>query len=247
MKRTTPSISYYQVLEASSQPGCPICGIAERTVDRYLSGLLWEQVNDPGTREQLRRTQGFCNAHAWRLPRVQAGAPLGIAIIYRDLISRVAEQIEAATFASLSRLSFHQVQETLDRDQPAAATAAVVQSLQPRSECPACAQRDRSTTIALHAMLDALPDDQRLLDALKASAGLCLPHLRRAFELTRDERAFAVLQAIMQEKIAALLADLDEFIRKNDYRFINDGFGSEADSWRHAIAWMVGVQGVLGG
>jgi hypothetical protein len=33
-----------------------------------------------------------------------------------------------------------------------------------------------------------------------------------------------------------LRAELGEFIRKNDYRFINEGFGAERDAWRRAVA-----------
>jgi DNA-binding transcriptional MerR regulator len=94
-------------------------------------------------------------------------------------------------------------------------------------------------------MLKALAqDDERMQAALRSSAGLCLPHLRRALALARDPAAFERLLAITQEKMAELAGELDEFIRKNDYRFSQEGFGAEGDSWRRAIAWMVGARGV---
>jgi hypothetical protein len=37
-----------------------------------------------------------------------------------------------------------------------------------------------------------------------------------------------------------LRAELGEFIRKNDYRFIHEGFGTERDSWRRAVAMGAG-------
>jgi hypothetical protein len=122
---------------------------------------------------------------------------------------------------------------------------AAVQSLQSEATCPACVQRDRMETIALIAMLKALAqEDERMQAALRSSAGLCLPHLRRVLELARDQAAFERLLAITQEKIAELAGELDEFIRKNDYRFSQEGFGAEGDSWQRAIAWMVGARGV---
>ena len=237
-----PPFSYFDVLEACTQPGCPFCRLAEKSVNGYLDALLYEQVNDPGTREALSYSQGFCNEHAHRLPDVNMGASLGIAIIYRDLVNQVAGEIEKAHYALPSKLQ--QVQESLDRDKPAVATEATVRSLRPRARCPACAHRDAMETIALAAMLDALPNDERMRTALKSTSGVCLPHLRRAFELTRTEAAFAVLRDIAQAKVKTLLGELDEFIRKNDHRFNKEEFGPEGDSWRRAFAWIVGQKGI---
>ena len=33
----------------------------------------------------------------------------------------------------------------------------------------------------------------------------------------------------------------DEFIRKNDYRFMSEGFGSEGDAWIRAIECLSGA------
>ena len=39
------------------------------------------------------------------------------------------------------------------------------------------------------------------------------------------------------------LGELDEFIRKNDYRFMSEGFGSEGDAWIRAIERLSGADG----
>ncbi len=235
---------YFDVIDACAKPGCPFCRLAEKVVNRYLDALMYENVNDPDTRETLHQSLGFCNEHAWRLPSTAGGAALGIAIIYRDLIGRAAAKFAEARFSPLRRLTLRQVQEALDPEKPAAATEAMVRSLQRQAECPACAHRDRMITIALNTMLDPLVSDERLRAALNASSGLCLPHLLCALELTRDEATFTTLMVIVQEKVAGLKQELDEFIRKSDYRFNKDGFGLEGDSWRRGIAWMVGAKGV---
>jgi len=48
------------------------------------------------------------------------------------------------------------------------------------------------------------------------------------------------LIAIHREKLEALHTELAELIRKNDYRFMKEGFGKEGDSWLRAVAMMVG-------
>ena len=76
--------------------------------------------------------------------------------------------------------------------------------------------------------------------ALAASDGLCLPHLRRALELVRTESAFESLLAVTRERLLELQSELDEFIRKHDYRFQSEGFDSEGDSWLRAIGIICG-------
>ena len=245
MKKDLTLYSYFDLLEACAKPGCPQCRLSEKWVNSYLDAIMYESVNDPGTREQLHRSLGYCNEHAWRLPDTGGGAALGIAIIYRDLAGRILGALEKARFAPANRLSLRQAQELLDREKPTVATQALVRGLQPHEECPACAHRDMMETIALTAMLNALAqNDERMQAALKTSAGLCLPHLRRAFELARDQIAFERLLTITKEKVSELVSELDEFICKSDYRFNQDGFGPEGDSWRRALAWMVGARGV---
>src|SRR5213082_3010499 len=66
------------------QPGCPICGLTNQAVDRYLQSTSYEDVTDPTVREQLRAAQGWCAVHAQRwLSQLDA---LGTAIIYKDVL-----------------------------------------------------------------------------------------------------------------------------------------------------------------
>lgn len=243
--RSKPDVfSYHEVLEACAQAGCPICRLTEKWVNRYLDGLMYENVNDPGVRETLSQSLGFCNEHAWRFAGLSGGASLGVAIIYRSLINRVAGALKQARHIAPGPLHWQRAREALDRDGPAGATRAAVQSLEPQAGCPACRHRDEMETMTLTAVVDALDHDQRLQAALQTAGGLCLPHLRRALQLAREAAAFETLQAIMLDRLAALLSELDEFIRKNDYRFQQEGFGVEGDSWRRAVAWMAGAEGV---
>ena len=55
-----------RVLDACAEPGCPVWRCLRADSVRYLDGLLYEHVNDPGTRARL----------SWRLAlEVLAGAP----------------------------------------------------------------------------------------------------------------------------------------------------------------------------
>jgi len=183
---------------------------------------------------------GFCHRHAWQLPHTGGGARLGIAIIYRDFIHQVDRQLAKAGYTPPGGLSLTRAQETLNRRKSAAATQTLVKNLQPEQPCPACLQEAELETLAMTTLLDFLPTDERLRSAFKASTGLCLPHLRRALELVRSEAAFDLLVAITREKLVKLEAELDEFIRKHDYRFRHEKFDAEGDSWQRALAQIVG-------
>ena len=52
--------------------------------------------------------------------------------------------------------------------------------------------------------------------------------------------------SIHVEKMKKLRAELGEFIRKNDYRFIHEGFGAERDSWRRAVVMGAGKKEIRG-
>jgi hypothetical protein len=236
-------MSYYDLLDACALPGCPVCRLEAKIVRNYLDAILYESVNDPDVQSGLRRSWGYCRAHASRLPNVPGGPALGVAILFRGIIGDALKEIEQTDYASASRWSLKQMHEDLDRRQPAAATEAIVARLQPKAQCPACAHRDSMIDLALDSLLEALNrSDEPMRLALSDSAGLCLPHLRRAFELTRDETSFAALRFMSRAMLARLKHELNEFVRKNDYRFQHEGFGPEGDSWRRALAWLVGEE-----
>lgn len=81
-------IGYFALLEALSKPGCAICRREAESARKALEALFYESVNDSRTRERLRRSGGFCKEHA-RLAAA-CGDPLGLSIIYRDLVGSYA-------------------------------------------------------------------------------------------------------------------------------------------------------------
>lgn len=241
-KELTPQ-SYFEIIEACAQPGCPMCRLMADIDRRYLTSIMHETVTDPDIRIKLRRSQGFCHQHTWGLPNAGAGARLGVAIIYHDFLGRIAETLKQGDFKPAGGLSLRRAKENFNRHEPALATSAVVQQLKPEAPCPACLHHDELETISIITLVEMLAkEDERVLSALKASEGLCIPHLRRALELTRHDNAFKQLTAMTLAKISALQTELAEFARKNDHRFLGEALTEqEASSWRRALDFMVGM------
>jgi len=76
--------SYYNLLDCFREKGCPLCSWIDKAIYRYLDSLLYEHVNDPEVRSDLRRSLGFCPAHAACF--IKVGDALGVGLIYQDLL-----------------------------------------------------------------------------------------------------------------------------------------------------------------
>jgi hypothetical protein len=85
---------YYELLDACRQKECPICTKLRKAGRQYIDSLLYERVNDPGVREALRQSRGFCVRHTREA--IELGDRLGMAIIYEDLLSRTLEDFTKA-------------------------------------------------------------------------------------------------------------------------------------------------------
>ncbi len=227
----TPSM-VYDVIEACADAGCPLCRVAERWGGRFMAAILYEEVTDPHTRGRLKSSFGFCRAHAWQAAEV-GGTLLGMSIIYRGLLGQVDRALLQAAPADQKAWWQKFAAQNAAAPEPA--------GLAPTAPCPACTYLAEMEETALVAICDALPGNERLRAGLSLTdGGFCLPHLRRVLALASNAEAFAFLQNSSHTRLAALQAEMEEFIRKYDHRFHKEEWGAERDSWQRAIRWVNG-------
>jgi hypothetical protein len=228
---------FHSLLEACAEAGCPVCGLVERSVLRYLDGLFYECVTDEDTRFRLRSSLGFCFAHAWQALDSGLADALGVSIIYHDLVGSLLQGLpEPGQSAEGKSGPFTRLSGLL---KPATENARrAIQALTAEATCPACLQQEMFRSTTIDALLQGL-EDERLSAALEKSDGLCLPHLRAAFERSNPAQA-ARLLAILRPKLQSLRGELAEFIRKNDYRYVGEPIGDERDAWQRAVGLVVG-------
>jgi hypothetical protein len=233
-----PSSTVHNLMEASRQSGCPVCRLEGQAVERYLDSHFYENVNSTSWRSHLRASHGFCYEHAWLAVNKRLGDALGFTIIYHDIVKNLIPSFsddESATRAPRGRGSvLGQATDSLRKR-----VEALLDSLTPRKRCPACEHRDETTRSLITVLLKELSSSP-LREAFVESAGLCLPHLRFALTQVRDRAAYDVLLTIHRAKLEGLKAELAEFIRKNDYQVIQEGFGKEGDAWLRTIGMIVG-------
>jgi len=159
---------FYDLLDALGRPGCALCSLADRTRWRYLDSLAYENVNDIATREKLRVALGFCNRHAWFFVE-NVREVFGAGIIYRDLLHAVQHRSARADRA---------------RD-----------PFTPNGPCIACRAEIETVDDAIETLVESLASPD-LRDALLASDGLCVPHLRRAVATARGEAQANLLSLV---------------------------------------------------
>jgi hypothetical protein len=233
-----PKFTSYKLLEACRESGCPVCRLEQRTVERYIDSQFYENVNSPRWRDQLRASLGFCHEHAWLAVDKRLGDALGFSIIYHDIISGIVRQLDGEALPS----RFQRRRNTRLGRLPEAARRMVEEimaAVTPRTRCPACEHRDQVTRTNLASLVEELHHAE-VADALAASEGLCLPHLVLALDHVRDDAAAEKLLATQRAKLETLKGELAEFIRKNDYQVMGEGFGSEGNAWLRAIAVVTG-------
>ncbi|MBC7238068.1 MAG: hypothetical protein H5T69_19665, partial [Chloroflexi bacterium] len=171
---------YFELVDAQSMPGCPICRLVYKQTDRYLDSILYEAVLDPDVRTKLKRSHGFCREHTDMLRR-KPGRALGIALIYRDIIRTLASAADGARYHRSSGAS------PLSRWLPGRREELpVVHKLIPTERCPACEigeQAEKRTVQLLVAHLG----DEKLHAAYAEGEGLCLRHLIMTIGEVRDQ------------------------------------------------------------
>jgi len=209
--------------------GCPLCRLATKAERTFIDSLNYERVLDLRTRDALKASRGLCDRHSRMWQHVQ-GSALGVAIVYRISILDLLRDTDPDELQPGS----------LFRRRARAASAA--SRLEAEVTCPACAIGEDTAARFGGQLLEDIQDAE--VQALLAACGaLCLPHLRQVLRLKSAEPVHELLMRTQRQAWARLLGELEEFIRKNDYRFADESMTSEeGTSWTRALDALVGLQ-----
>jgi len=225
-------LTYYNLLEALKEKGCPICTLLRKNVRKYMVSFLYESVNDPGVRKKLREANGFCSRHAWQLKEIGDG--LGLSIVYEDLLGGMVMSIEnmiksARTIKDIKSHPFVSGAQSYTRNI--------------KKSCPVCRLEKKITERNIVTFIGSIGDSE-FNKLYEQSSGLCLVHLIDLIaHLKNDDSQVRELLYSELKKMRELIGELKEFQRKHDYRFSSERFGPERDSWIRVIEKMVGKEG----
>ncbi|MBN2549252.1 MAG: hypothetical protein JXB15_08850 [Anaerolineales bacterium] len=163
-----------------------------------------------------------------------------MSIIYHDVLGTVLKRLLGTKALSDESTIFSRLLGRIPADLETIRKR-IRQAISPHEPCLGCRQRDSTAYMVLSVLMEKI-QDQEMLAAFANSDGLCLPHLRLGCKLAQDEVALAELLKVELEKLEKLHTELAEFVRKNDYRYIKDGFGPEGNAWRRAAQLAAGGQ-----
>ena len=219
-----------ELREAMADPGCPLCRLAARAERNFVDSLNYERVLDLKTRDALKASRGLCARHTRQWQALQ-GSALSMAIVYRVSILDLLRDTETLPQAKLWR-----------RGKDAAQLA---QALEPDGPCLVCEIGAGTVQRFADLLLKDLPDPA-VQTLLRDCGGLCVPHLRLALTRPGAGKQYRLLIDVHRAAWQTLMGELDEFIRKNDYRFRHEKLGeTEADAWLRALDTMVGMDAKL--
>lgn len=191
---------------------CPICTLVRRSVERQLRTFFAEFVNDPAARAQFRKSRGFCIHHTPLI--LELGDALAISILYADLAERTHQGWRRGRKWRII----------------AGGNNTGGQSW---SFCHACAA-EMEVGSRYTAALAAGLERAEVWASVEAEERLCLDHVVGVLCAAKPE-AKRRFQELEESRLARIQAEMEEFIRKNDYRFRGEAWGTERDAWQRAL------------
>jgi hypothetical protein len=216
--------AYYHLLDALPQPKCALCRLGHEVEVKYIENVLYSKTTAISIRAEWREARGLCLPHAEQLDQI--GHALGVSLFYQDITSTLKELLTEVSPQQAIR----------KRGKRRLSTA-----LAPDVECPACAYRSMLEAVYIETLLEHL-DDPEFVNRLREADPLCVPHFRQAIELVSDADRFRILRDIQTQQWERLIAELDEFIRKNDHRFQHEPVGQEGTAWLRALDAIAGTR-----
>lgn len=228
---------------ACKREGCPVCTVVLDSMERLMSSWSYEGFTDAAHREELIRNRAFCPLHTWQL--AQRGNTFQLAVIYREVLTDMKAELDHGEGEShlvqvpgwMARLKRRLRRKALS---PSSTEVTLLSTT-----CSFCRSRTNIEQQLVQTLAPLLKDEEAQT-LFRQSTGLCQLHFLFACEYAKA-RAPDSLQPLIEAQRACLqrtLEEVQELLRKHDYRFSEEPHGSEMTSWRRAAQLCAGNPGV---
>jgi hypothetical protein len=243
MKRERTPMDYFELIETFPRPGCAMCNLLKRDVDRHIDGLVYGFMDTDEMRAAFSAARGLCSEHGWLLRQNKFGNVLGIAKLYAAALDEVLSILETEhvpmTPQNKSRL------ERLLNSERQGSAAPLADRLEPTARCMVCERLDEREADYAQ-IFDQYLLDERFRQAFEGSSGLCLPHVRHVLRRLTDPARVETLIAVQVRIWTELQAQVESFAAKQNYEHIHELTETEGDSWVRAIARLGGERSLFG-
>jgi len=259
MEQTIPTIYVEDAFRTGKE--CPICHLIERDENRFLQTFFSEWIMEPSCRDKIINSRGFCRYHSYQILNYADahGEKLGLALVLESFVNERLHTIEKLRKNSdslidllrrndlksiLERRLFGKNPESIRR----LARKIVARLGHVEAQCPACLHLLESNASHVETFIQMMVQSETFNEVLKESKGFCLPHLVEVTQSASrrlDQRSFAsvlkTLLPLQASSFTRIKFELSEFIVKHDYRFANEGFGSEVNVVERGILKLIGT------
>jgi hypothetical protein len=195
--------------------------------------LLYDLVTDPDVHKEFRASLGPCERHAHGM--LKKGDGLGVAILYRAAVNELLSYLSNVPDAPKSQVSLTAFFGRSTKGAPAIP--------EPGGGCMVCNAGQEAQGRYLRALLDGAEEGSLEQSLLDGPGSVCVRHVSRAFVLAGERLPFTLIDAT-REALSDLEADLGRYVRHSDYRFRDEPWGRERDSWKRVVNRMFGERRV---
>lgn len=232
---------------------CLLCALRRKTelgeADRYLGASVME----PDTRIQVNKL-GFCTNHQVML--FGASNRLGHALMMeshlketRDVLRQTLEKAQKAanaySSAPLAKITKAGAVAKKDLTELADQLAAMGET------CIMCKSIEENMNRYLHTFFHLMQNDTEFAKKVAASKGFCLPHTAQLLRMAPQELPakavgpfVSMLTELQNANFDRMQEDLSWFIKKFDYRFLDEPWKNSQDAVPRTVnklrGWCVG-------
>lgn len=221
--------------EALSRGGCVICHALRASARRYLHSFIYEGMMSSLVRQDFLAGGGFCAQHFWEARQIEAehwAEGFGVAILCENLLE--AAQKDLCQWGASDRDGRRGVMKIGRRKNPSF-------KFMPGKGCITCRMLKGNEEHLLRVLEEVLEEDARFREGYAQGSGLCIFHLQAGLAQWQSTAAREFARQTAEDSIQELLAELQEFQRKHDYRYKNDPKGREWSSPERAITLLIGL------
>lgn len=226
-----------RIKELVTQDGCPICRACNDAFDREWFWFFSESYGEGSGVSQYINYYGFCEKHTlqvaekgpiWQRTVIYDWIIKNKLPLFEELLESLPDKASTSTNAISSNLS----QRRLKRS---------IESVKPKGSCLFCDSLEKASEDGLKDLLVVLQDSEMKNLYLK-SRGLCMKHFFKALNLVEPQYSAELREIVTAQitKLKELKTNLDEYMRKEDYRFKNDSKGKEQTASTDAIEKFIG-------
>jgi hypothetical protein len=207
--------------------GCLICRALGRIEEQSVFSFLYEGMSEPHALRRFVEGGGFCPRHFWWVMHMGLNR-WGVGIVEVATLSR---EIVRAAMSGLSK-------DKRARDQPTRSWFVHLRKQRSESRCMFCCElREREQ--ALVELLEGLAGRSEFASAL-SETGICFPHARMSLNTWKQPGKAEMLLEFVRFRSNVFLGQLNEFLRKYDYRHKDEPFGPEIDVVQRAVEFLAG-------